>query len=598
MAGERTIGASGYSCVRDFGENWRWDGRVDSVSATKAKSTDGLGQYGHRGQLIDLSLDLRYAQRVIEQLSVAAQSFVTQLDFQKLLADIVTHAHAILPAGQIVAYSNVDGTLLPEAQFPRSNTLKRDVSPDALWCVRYLKPKVTNTATDGRRNSICVPFVASQNRVLGVVEFRNKKTSALFTENDVRAALCFARVATTALDRARLFFRIEEWKQSIETLLSFNATVNQHLEPEEMVRELVTNVTGFLDADGGMAGIAIRSDSGVELHCDGFYFANLWSVFARTWRTDEGIPGTVLETQFPYLSSDYKTDALREPELCRSFDLGSCICVPIKNLHEEVLGFFQLHRRAGEPDFTWQDAAFLETLGNTAAVAIENARLVKSLELKTETIKSLSQDHVRRLEEERRHIARELHDETGQVLIGLKLRLQLFSGLLTEDQAEAKEQLVELRNEVNNAAVQLRTLAKKLRPPTLDELDFEAAIRQLISEFRRHVTFTIRLDFRWEPKLSGDCQTALYRIVQECLTNITKHAGATQIEISFEESDNQQLLRIVDDGMGFDLKESTKGLGLVGMKERVAMLGGRINVVSCVGEGTTIEVILMDEDTE
>jgi len=505
------------------------------------------------------TLDLRDAQRVIEQLSVAAQSFVTQLDFQKLLADIATHAHAILPAGQIVAYSNIDGNLLPEAQFPKSKSVVEDVSPDARWCVRYLKPKLTNDTSPGAanvRNSICVPFVASQNRVLGVVEFRNKKMGAVFTENDVRAALCFARVAATALDRGRLFFRIEEWKQSIETLLSFNATVNQHLEPEEMVRELVTNVTGFLDADGGMAGIAIRADSGVELHCDGFYFAHLWSVFSRTWQTGEGIPGTVLESQFPYLSSDYKTDALRESKLCECFDLGSCICVPIKNLHEEVLGFFQLHRRAGEPDFTWQDAAFLETLGNTAAVAIENARLVKSLDLKTEKIKILSQNHVRRLEEERRSIARELHDETGQVLIGLKLRLQLLSGLLTEEQAEAKEQLIELRTQVNNAAVQLKDLAKKLRPSTLDELDFEAALRQLIIEYRRHVTFTIRLDIQSDPILSDDYQTALYRIVQECLTNIAKHAGATHVGINFEETDNHQLLRITDDGIGFELDAS------------------------------------------
>ncbi len=96
-----------------------------------------------------------------------------------------------------------------------------------------------------------MPLVSTQNRVLGVIEARNKRTGGLFTEQDIRIANCLARVATSAVDRARLFFRIEEWRQSVETLISFNATVNQQLEPAEMVRELVANVTGFLDADGG-----------------------------------------------------------------------------------------------------------------------------------------------------------------------------------------------------------------------------------------------------------------------------------------------------------------------------------------------------------
>ncbi len=536
----------------------------------------------------------------MEQLSAAAQCFAVQLDLRDLFTEIALHGSTIVPSGQVTVYSCSDGRVSVESGVPTTPAGSSDtVSEEVRWCVRYLKPKTRNMPVDdpdAARSILCVPLVASQNRVLGVIEFRNRKTGGVFTEHDVRAAWCLARLATTAVDRARLFFRIEEWKQSIETLLSFNATINQHLEPEEMVRRLVMNVTGFLDAEGGMAGLAIGSGPHAELQCDGFWCAGLWTDFRRTWRRGEGIPGTVMETQFPFLSRDYRKDPLRESDLCRSFDLGSAICVPIKNPQEEVLGFFQLHRRSGEPEFTWQDAAFLETLGNTAAVAIENARLMRSLKLKTEKIRSLSQDHLRRLEQERRHIARELHDETGQVLIGLKLRLQILSGLLTDDQSEAREQLAELRTVVNAAAVSLRDLARKLRPPTLDDLDLEAAVRQLVTDMCSHAPFRVSVAVQSGLVRSESEQTALYRIIQEGLTNIMKHAHASRVTISFSGGTRRRCLRIEDDGVGFDPDEATGGLGLVGMKERVSMLGGRFRVASAAGSGTILEVILAGEE--
>ncbi|MAT70228.1 MAG: hypothetical protein CMJ58_11980 [Planctomycetaceae bacterium] len=536
----------------------------------------------------------------MEQLSVAAQCFAVQLDFKKLLGEIAAHAQQILPVDRVVAYSHIDGRLWAEAAYPQPIPTGGRVSEDVRWCVRYLKPRVTNTPqpdVPDIRNSICVPLLASQNRVLAVIEFRNKRSGGLFTEEDAQVAQCLARIAASALDRARLFFRMEEWRQSVETLLSFNATVNQQLEPEQMVRELVTNVIGFLEADGGLAGILIRTEAGLQMQCDGLYYAGLWSAFCRRWAPDEGIPGTVLETQFPYLTRDYKSDALADRDLCRSFDLGPCVCVPIKNPQEEVLGFFQLHRRAGEPEFTWQDAAFLEQLGGTAAVAIENARLVKSLELKNQQVKNLSRHHVHRLEQERRHIARELHDQTGQVLIGLKLRLQILDGLLSGEQSEVKGELTELRRQVNQAAVQLKDLSKRLRPPLLDELGFEASVRQLVSEFRQHASFVIGLEFASTPELSSEAETALFRTVQECLTNVAKHSRASRVDIRFGQREGRQVLRIVDDGDGFDPQAASTGLGHIGIKERVSMLGGRMHIETAVGAGVCVEVTLPGEQS-
>lgn len=535
--------------------------------------------------------------RQLEQLSAAALKFSLQLDFKLLFQDIAVEAARLLAAEQVVAYSMTDNRLQLESWFPKSETSWPNIeslSSDAQRAIRHLESVLSKSEAPtphGLRNSIFVPLVGTQNRLMGLIEIRNKRHGAFFHQRDLNLAVCLGRVATSAVDRARLFERIEEWSQSIETLLSFNAAVNQHLQPQELVRQLVCNAIGFIDADGGAAGIAVQSESVLGMECDGFYFNQVWHPFIRRWQINEGVPGTVLHTEFPLLINDYATHSLADSELRSMFDIGSCICVPIKNASGQVLGFFKLHRRAGKPTFSWQDAAVLESLGNTAAVAIENARLVKSLERKNEQVKNLSAAHVRRLEQERQHIARELHDETGQVLIGFKLRLQLLSRALTAEQIDAKRDLETMQQQLSDAAVRLRDLAKRLRPSTLDELGFEATLRQFLSEYRRQVGFEVTLEVASQlDSLPSEAETALYRIVQESLTNVAKHSAAKRVAIRIFKLEGLPALAIEDDGCGFDIDQTTSGLGLIGIRERVKMLGAHVAIRTGKGKGTRIEV--------
>ncbi len=535
--------------------------------------------------------------RYLEQLSAAAAKFSLQLDLQRLMSDVALESARVLSAEQVIVYTMDDNRLSRVAWFPESQTDWPEIDPlplEALRAVRHLEPVLTHPeavhAPSSRRNAIYIPLVGTQNRMLGLIEFRKKRHGAFFHQQDLRLAICMGRIATSAVDRARLFGRIEEWSQSIETLLSFNAAVNRHLKPQELVRQLVMNASGFIDADGGAAGIAVSIDSVAGMECEGFYFDQAWYPFTRRWESNQGIPGTVLQTEFPMLINDYPSHPLADAELNSKFELGSCICVAIKNPSEQVLGFFKLHRRFGKPAFTWQDAALLESLGNTAAVAIENARLVKSLELKNEQVKNLSAAHVRRLEQERQHIARELHDETGQVLIGLKLNLQVLSRSLHPTQLEAKKTLEGMQEQLGDAALRLRELAKRLRPPTLDELGFEATIRQLLSEYRKKVQFDIFFEANAQCEFSNEAETALYRIVQESLTNIAKHAAASRVEIRIDDDLDYPILSISDDGCGFDVEQVTSGLGLVGIRERAKMLGAQVAIRSSKGKGTQIEI--------
>ena len=535
-------------------------------------------------------------QRPVEQLSAAAHAFSMQLDQKRLFQDIAFEAARTLEAEQVLVYSLIDNRVHREAWHPSSDTdwpAVESLPQEAIRAMRHLEPVLTKheqTGANRVRNSMFVPLVGTQNRLMALIEFRNKSHGAFFHQHDLALAICFGRIATSAVDRARLFGRIEEWSQSIETLLCFNAAVNQHLMPEDLVRQLVLNASGFIDADGGAAGIAVQNESGLGMECDGFYFDRAWHPYTRRWLANEGIPGTVLQTEFPLLINDYANHPLADPELAAKFDVGCCICIAIKNPTEQVHGFFELHRRVGKPAFTWQDAAVLESLGNTAAVAIENARLVKSLEMKNEQVKNLSAAHVRRMEQERQHIARELHDETGQVLIGLKLRLQLLSGNLLPEQVVAKRELENLQEQLSDAAVQLRDLAKRLRPPTLDALGFKATLRQLLMDYRKQVDFEVNLEIESPLELSKEAETALYRIVQESLTNVAKHACASNVQIRIFERDGLPAVSIRDDGCGFDLQQATNGLGLIGIRERVKMLGANVAIHSAKGKGTQIEV--------
>jgi signal transduction histidine kinase len=377
----------------------------------------------------------------------------------------------------------------------------------------------------------------------------------------------------------------------MEALLAFSAAVNRQRDPAVLVRDMVEHTARFLKADGGRAGLAERDDAtgDVFMTSQARWNQGAWYQEARRWARHVGVPGFVLENEFPYLCAEYATDRLADEELR---DQVQCaLCVPIRNNEHVVLGFFELHRREGGTPFTWHDAAFLESLANTTAVAIENARLADALAAKNAEVRALSAHHVTRLEEERQHIARELHDEAGQALVGVKLSLQAMARAVPETSSALREPLDQLRAQVNEATSRLRTIARRLRPPTLDQLGLHVALGQLAQEAGDRGGFVVSLDLASLPaRLSPAMETALFRITQEALTNATNHARAEHVEISLGLCDRYLYLRIADDGCGFDPAAHSGGLGLLGVRERVGMFGGECEVSSTVGQGTVLLV--------
>jgi two-component system, NarL family, sensor histidine kinase UhpB len=193
---------------------------------------------------------------------------------------------------------------------------------------------------------------------------------------------------------------------------------------------------------------------------------------------------------------------------------------------------------------------------------------------------------MRAQEEERRRLARDLHDEVNQALTAILLRLE---ALAQETPPERAPEVVELKRLVNQAMDELLNLARQLRPSALDDHGLVAALETQLKRFSARTGIEARLDTAGDPGMLADVvQTAIYRVAQEALTNVTRHAGATVVEMVVAENGGGVELRVSDDGSGFDPAVRGRGLGLIGMAERARLVGGDLDVRSAPGGGTTL----------
>jgi signal transduction histidine kinase len=195
-------------------------------------------------------------------------------------------------------------------------------------------------------------------------------------------------------------------------------------------------------------------------------------------------------------------------------------------------------------------------------------------------------------EDERRRIARDLHDEVGQALTSLLIGLRSMAD--ADSLATALGRADDLRQVAVSALEEVRRLARGLRPSVLDDLGLAAALERFAADYARAhaVSVEVRAPDPAAGRLSGEVETALYRIAQEALTNAAKHAAARHVLVSVERRPGVVQLTVADDGRGFPPGKADPGgrLGLTGMRERAALLNGSVAVTSAPGTGTTVTV--------
>jgi len=246
-------------------------------------------------------------------------------------------------------------------------------------------------------------------------------------------------------------------------------------------------------------------------------------------------------------------------------------------------------RRALAP----RELATLSAIGDQVGLAAERARLYEELREKEAMRGKLLEKVISAQEDERRRIARELHDEAGQALTALILNLEVAEQ--TAEHADA-QRLRRLRGIAEDTLAELRRLIYDLRPTILDDLGLAAAVRWYVKETIEPQGLAVSMAITGsDERLPHHVETAVFRIVQEALTNILKHAQARRAEIELQVGPAAVRVKIMDDGRGFDLSEVTTrrdgGMGVMGMRERAELLGGRLQMTSGP-DGTRVEAVI------
>ncbi len=203
-------------------------------------------------------------------------------------------------------------------------------------------------------------------------------------------------------------------------------------------------------------------------------------------------------------------------------------------------------------------------------------------------------------ENERTRIARELHDELGQKLTGLKLELSWLSGRMKNSQPEMLEKIESMKSLVSSTVEEARRISSELRPLMLDDLGFAAAAEWMANDFSRRTGIRAQLDLSGAHAVGGDpLATALFRMLQESLTNVMRYAEATEVGIALHCEAGEVILRVRDNGKGMDSAADRQGgFGLIGMRERAIALGGNVSITTAPGEGFSLEARIPLESTE
>jgi signal transduction histidine kinase len=526
-----------------------------TVALTSELSLDSLLQ-----KLVETAATLtgaRYAALgVIDETGNALERFVT--------TGIDPETHAAI--GDLPRGRGILGVLIREAQPLRLHDLGED--PRSVGFPPSHPPM---------RSFLGVPILL-RGVAYGNLYLTEKESGEDFTDEDQELVTLLATQAAVAIENARLYQSATRWSRQLESLHEVVRALGEETDLDRLLELVCHRLRELIGARLALIALPAPADDLRVAAVDG-EGESAYGLLGTRLSAEHSKTGRVLERRHSARVDSVFDDPEVDQEEARRMGIHSGLYVPLV-VRGRAIGIVAVHDKlGGDVRFGDADLRLAEIFAARAAVAVDVSERV-------------ARDTVRRVIEaqelERRRLARELHDETGQALTSILLGLKGIRAARSDEEAEHVE--AALRELVVQALQDVRSLAVELRPTALDDFGLVAATERLAETFaeRSGIAVAVEPNLGAE-RLPAETETVLYRLVQEALTNVVKHAAATRVSIVLTRRNGGVSAIVEDDGRGFTPHDvRNDALGLVGMRERLALLGGTLAVESTPGAGTSL----------
>jgi signal transduction histidine kinase len=408
----------------------------------------------------------------------------------------------------------------------------------------------------------------------GNLYLTEKEDGADFDDDDQELVTLLAAQAAVAIENARLYESATQWSRQLESLIEVGNALATETDLDRLLDLVARRLRELLDARLITVLLPVGAD---ELRVAAAAGAEGEELVGTTMSSSGSKSGRVLERRRSERVDSVIEDPEVNREVTRRLAARTGLWVPLL-VRDRAIGVIAVYDKVGsDPRFSDGDLRLAETFAARAAVAVDLSERVE-------------RDALRRVvqaqELERRRLARELHDETGQALTSILLGLKPLEDALEKEENRAA--VAELRALVVATLQDVRRLAVELRPKVLDDFGLVAALERLAESFAEQTGIAVDFESRaGRKRFPAEVETAIYRIVQESLTNVVKHAHARRVSILLTRRDRALSAVVEDDGAGFDPAAAADGFGLEGMRERVALLDGRLELETS-SAGTTL----------
>ena len=431
------------------------------------------------------------------------------------------------------------------------------------------------------------------------VEFKKRDGSPIHAlissrryENPETGDVEFEGIIKDITHRKRTEEALKQRNRELSILNSIAMALNHNMALNLILRETLKNILKVLELNRGAIFLIDREREKTEVIVESGFQVEDTEDPQQVFFKDPLLSKALVEDEmvlkpepiFPTFETRFQTKGQKfTPWL-------TCFLITFKGKGVGFLGLdIPSSRKLSQYEFH-----LMGSLGNFLGGAIVNARMRETIHRNRQELRRLTEKLFQSQEEERRRIARELHDESGQSLTAVKLALERLEQNVSSQEKGLKEEIGEIIRMVQRTSSEIRRLSYHLHPTLLSDLGLEPALDLYFKEIKNHTDHNIEFNMvGFDRRLDVDMETVFYRFSQEALTNTLKHSGADNFRLSIIKSYPKIIFRAEDDGIGFDTQiigSDKRNLGLLGMRERTSLLGGTFQLRSKPGEGTRIRI--------